>query len=205
MSTHRLFPLFLKLGDRRVLVVGGTALLEGKIEALLNAGAQVWLVASEVTPAIAKLVRFGKIHWEQREFLVTDLESVALVLASDANQEVNQLAYKEALSRNIPCNVVDQPELCSFYYPAVVRRGQLQIAISTGGLSPSLASRLREELEQRLDPDYEAWVDALGKARERILKTHAASRRRNALLKRIASRRAFEQFRTHLRAQGGVA
>jgi precorrin-2 dehydrogenase / sirohydrochlorin ferrochelatase len=195
MSTQPLFPIFLKLDGKRCLVVGGTALLEAKVQSLLSRGAEVKLVADDVTDEIRKLAEEGRIRWEKRSFRTTDLDGVAVVVAADRDQAVNKSVFAESEARNLPCNVVDQPTLCNFYYPAVVERGQLQIAISTGGLSPSLASRIRAELEQQFGPEYGEWVDALGRARERILTTRTASERRTRILKRIASKHAQEQFR----------
>ena len=195
MSTQPLFPIFLKLDGKRCLVVGGTALLEAKVQSLLSRGAEVKLVADYVTDEIRKLAEEGRIRWEKRSFRTADLDGVTLVVAADRDQAVNKSVFAESEARNLPCNVVDQPALCNFYYPAVVERGQLQIAISTGGLSPSLASRIRAELEQQFGPEYGEWVDALGRARERILTSLTPSERRTRILKRIASKHALEQFR----------
>jgi len=195
MSTQPLFPIFLKLDGKRCLVVGGTALLEAKVQSLLSRGAEVKLVADYVTDEIRRLAEEGRIRWEKRSFRTTDLDRMTLVVAADRDQAVNRSVFAESEARNLPCNVVDQPALCNFYYPAVVERGQLQIAISTGGLSPSLASRIRAELEQQFGPEYGEWVDALGRARERILTSLTPSERRTRILKRIASKNALEQFR----------
>jgi len=195
MSTQPLFPIFLKLDGKRCLVVGGTALLEAKAQSLLSRGAEVKIVADDITDEIRKLAEEGRIRWEKRSFRTADLDGVTLVVAADRDQAVNKSVFAESEARNLPCNVVDQPALCNFYYPAVVERGQLQIAISTGGLSPSLASRIRAELEQQFGPEYGEWVDALGRARERILTSLTPSERRTRILKRIASKHALEQFR----------
>jgi precorrin-2 dehydrogenase / sirohydrochlorin ferrochelatase len=195
MSTQPLFPIFLKLDGKRCLVVGGTASLEAKVQSLLSRGAEVKLVADDITDEIRKLAEEGRIRWEKRSFRTADLDGVTLVVAADRDQAVNKSVFAESEARNLPCNVVDQPALCNFYYPAVVERGQLQIAISTGGLSPSLASRIRAELEQQFGPEYGEWIDALGRARERILTSLTPSERRTRILKRIASKHALEQFR----------
>ena len=195
MSTQPLFPIFLKLDRRDCLVVGGTALLEAKVQSLVSRGAEVKLVANDVTDAIRSLVDVGRVRWERRSFRTSDLDEAALVIAADREQAVNEQVFAESEARHIPCNVVDQPALCNFYYPAIVDRGQLQIAISTGGRSPSLASGIRVELEQQFGPEYGEWVDALGRARERILATRTASERRTRILKRIASKQALELFR----------
>jgi precorrin-2 dehydrogenase/sirohydrochlorin ferrochelatase len=189
-----LFPLFLKLEGRSCLVVGGGPEIEGKVEGLLASGARVRVVSPKVTEGIRSLADAGSILWQQREFASGDLESVTLVIALAEEDAVNARIYRESSERGVLCNVVDQPERCDFYYPAVVRRGQLQIAISTGGLSPAVASGIRRELDRQFDPKYAEWIEALGRARERVLKKFPRSAKRTKLLQRIASKRAFEKF-----------
>jgi len=189
-----LFPLFLKLDGRLCLVVGGNPETEGKIGSLLASGARVRVVAPTVTDGIRKLVESAQICWAERSFRPRDLEGVTLVIALDEDDAVNEQVYREATVRGVLCNVVDQPERCHFYYPAVVRRGQLQIAISTGGLSPALASGIRRELDEQFDSAYAEWIEALGEARARVLKKFPRSPKRTRLLQRIASKRAFRKF-----------
>ena len=190
-----LFPLFLKLDGRRCLVVGGNAEVDGKIPGLLSSGARVTVVSPEAADGIRALAAANEVAWEQRQFVASDLDDVTLVIALDEDDSVNDLVYREATARGVLCNVVDQPERCHFYYPAVVRRGHLQIAISTGGLSPALASQIRRDLDQQFDRDYAGWLEALGHARERILRKHPRSTGRTKLLQRIASKRAFHWFK----------
>jgi siroheme synthase-like protein len=190
-----LFPLFLKLEGQRCLVVGGNAEVAGKIPALLASGARVRVVSPQVTDGIRQLAEENKVQWEPRAFTPADLNHVTLVIALDDDDALNELVYREATSRGVLCNVVDQPERCHFYYPAVVRRGQLQIAISTGGLSPALASQIRRDLDDQFEPAYTGWVEALGNAREQVLRKHPRSAHRTKLLQRIASRRAFASFK----------
>jgi len=189
-----LFPLFLKLDGLLALVVGGNHETEGKIAGLLTSGARVRLVAPSVTDGIREFVDARKIAWTARRFESNDLDGVMLVIALDEDDAVNELVYREATERGVLCNVVDQPERCHFYYPAVVRRGQLQIAISTGGLSPALASEIRRDLDQQFEAAYAEWTEALGRARERVLRKLPRSSRRTTLLQRMATKRAFEKF-----------
>jgi precorrin-2 dehydrogenase/sirohydrochlorin ferrochelatase len=189
-----LFPLFLKLEGRLCLLVGGGHEIEWKIAGLISAGAQVRIVAPVVTDGIRTFIDRGQAIWEQRAFAPADLEGVTMAIALDQDDTINDQVFREASKRGVLCNVVDQPDRCHFYYPAVVRRGQLQIAISTGGLSPALASEIRRDLEQQFVPDYEQWIEALGRARERVLKTLPRSPRRTRLLQRIATKRAFTNY-----------
>jgi len=184
--------MFLKLAGRDVLVVGAGRIGEPKIESLLRAEAKVRVVAPDVTRKVAGHARAGRIVWEAREFMPADLDGTFLVIAATSSSEVNHEVFREAQRRNVLANVVDDPEHCDFYYPAVVHRGKLQIAISTGGQSPSLAQRLRKELEQQYGPEYESFVEEIGKKRRNILASPLSRRRRKSLLHRLAGRDSFE-------------
>jgi uroporphyrin-III C-methyltransferase/precorrin-2 dehydrogenase/sirohydrochlorin ferrochelatase len=162
-----LFPIFVKLEGRTVLLVGAGPVGESKVEGLLSAGASVTVVAPAATPAIQKLAEQGKLVWRRREFVPRDLDGVALVVAA-VPKEIARSLYKAARARNVLVNSVDDPENCDFYYPAVVNRGDLQIAISTSGHSPALAQRIRVELEHQFGPGYDAWVRQLGQARREL-------------------------------------
>jgi precorrin-2 dehydrogenase/sirohydrochlorin ferrochelatase len=197
-----LFPLFLKLEGRLVLMVGGGQEIEWKVGGLLAAGARVRIVSRNVTDGIRVYANGGQLEWLQRSYIPGDLVGVTLVIALDESDLVNESVFREATTRGIFCNIVDQPERCHFYYPAVVRRGQLQIAVSTGGLSPALASEIRKDLDTQFDTKYADWIEALGKARERVLKTMPKSPRRTRLLQRIATKRAFQRYAVS-RARGG--
>jgi len=199
-----LFPLFLKLERRACLVVVGCEEVASKIPSLLASGAYVRVVAPLVTEEIRRqLTDETSIIWYARQFEPSDLDGVALVIALDEDDAVNAEVYREATARGVLCNVVDQPERCHFYYPAVVRRGQLQIAISTGGVSPALASRIRRD--QQFDSSYSDWVDALSEARERVMRKLPRSPRRTRLLQRIASKQAYRTFAAKRRQRKELA
>src|SRR5438105_14523325 len=184
-----LFPMFLKLEGRSCLVVGAGTVGEPKIRSLLDAGASVRVIAPRITTAVAGWVQAGTIAWEAREFNTSDFNGVFLVIAATSSREVNEAIFLEAQRRNILCNVVDDPEHCDFYYPAVVRRGQLQIAISTAGESPALAQKLRRELESQYGPEYEGWVEQLGKRRRELFARDINPEERHRQLHELASQR----------------
>jgi uroporphyrin-III C-methyltransferase / precorrin-2 dehydrogenase / sirohydrochlorin ferrochelatase len=165
-----LFPIFVKLEGRPVLLVGAGSVGEGKVGGLLAAGAVVTVVAPEATPAIRALADGRKISWRQREFHPDDLQGMVLVVAA-VPRDIAGSIYQEASSRGVLVNSVDDPEHCDFYYPAVVTRGDFQIAISTAGHSPALAQRIRIELEQQFGPEYAHWVRQLGDARRELFAT----------------------------------
>ena len=189
-----LFPIFLKLAGRRCLVVGAGRVGEAKIEGLLRAGTDIRVVAPRATPKVRAWARDGKICWEARSFRSTDLDSVLLVVAATSSPELHEAIFQQARRRGVLCNIVDDPARCNFYYPAVVRRGHLQIAISTGGRCPALAQRLKKELEQQFGSEYGTWLEQLGQARQKLLAQALAPERRRRLLHRLASPQAFTAF-----------
>jgi precorrin-2 dehydrogenase/sirohydrochlorin ferrochelatase len=186
--------MFVKLSGRLCLVVGAGPVGEAKIEGLLASGATVRVVAPRATPAVEEWARWGRIVWDARAFQPADLEGTFLVVAATSSVEVNDSVFSKAQRRGVLCNVVDDPERCDFYSPAVVRRGDLQIAISTNGRSPALAARLRRELEEQFGPEYEAWIEQLGQKRKELLSHEMDPDERRRLLHQQAGREAFERF-----------
>ena len=189
-----LFPAFLKLTGRRCLVVGAGAVAQEKIESLLRAGANVRVVAPHAADSVRAWARAKKIRWEPRKFRPADFKGVFLVVASTSSPALHEKIYRLARRRGVLCNVVDDPAHCDFYYGAVVRRGELQIAISTGGHSPALAQRLRKKLEQEIGAEYELWIKRLGTARKRLFAKSLSPARRKALLHSLASEISFKRF-----------
>jgi len=187
-----LFPMFLKLAGRNCLVVGAGKVGEPKIAGLLESGARVRVVSLAATPTVRDWANAGKIELELRPFSPEDLEGTFLVIVATNSRALNERIYHEAVRRGILCNVVDVPDLCDFFYPSVVRRGDLQIAISTAGQSPSLAQKIRQQLEKQFGPAYAAWVAELGETRKLILASDLDKDRKLDLLHSLASREAFE-------------
>jgi precorrin-2 dehydrogenase/sirohydrochlorin ferrochelatase len=188
-----LFPMFMKLDGRSCLVVGAGAVGEPKISSLITAGASIRVVALQATAAVAEWALVGAITWEARAFDSSDLDGTFLVIAATNSSAVNAAIFYEARRRNILCNVVDDPEHCDFYYPAVVRRGELQLAISTNGCSPALAQRIRRELEVQFGPEYGEWLEELGRIRQQLFASKIDPEERRRLLHELASREAFKK------------
>jgi precorrin-2 dehydrogenase len=182
-----LFPAFIKLADRACLVVGAGEVAASKIESLLIAGARVMVAAPRAISSIENLAHSGTLTWLQREFQADDLNGVFLVIAATSSSAVNRAVFLEAQRRRILCNSVDDPPNCDFYFPAVVRRGDLQIAISTAGESPALAQRIRQDLEKNLDDSLGDWVREIGSRRREIMATQPPSEERKQLLHQLAS------------------
>jgi precorrin-2 dehydrogenase / sirohydrochlorin ferrochelatase len=187
-----LFPTFMKLEGRQVLVVGAGKVGEQKIEGLLETGARIRVVSLDATTAVQEWAREGKIELALRAFSPKDLDGAFLAVIATSSRALNERIYNEAQQRRVLCNVVDVPDLCDFYYPSVVRRGDLQIAVSTAGQSPSLAQKIRQQLEKQFGPAYAAWVAELGETRKLILASDLDKKRKLDLLHSLASREAFE-------------
>ncbi len=186
--------MFLKLSGRPCLVVGAGTIAESKIASLLEAEAKVRVVAPQATPEVRSWAQSNKIDWQQRGFHPNDLEGMFLVVAATSSTELHEKIFEEATRRGVLCNVVDVPSLCDFYYPAVVQRGALQIAISTAGQSPALAQRLRKQLEDQFGPEYEEWLGQLGDSRDKLQAGRLDPDERKRLLHEDASAEAFEAF-----------
>lgn len=189
-----LFPAFLKLKDRPMLVVGGGAIAASKIPALLEAGARVTVVAPKLSPTLVEWVRDREINWLPKPFEGDDLLGMFLVIAATSLHHVNEFVFLEAEKRHVLCNAVDDIDHCHFYYGAIVQRGDLQIAISTNGKSPALAQRLRKELEEQYSPEYAAWLEWLGAAREVLRAQSSDPETTKRWLHLLASRPMFERF-----------
>jgi len=187
-----LFPMFMKLAGRQCLVVGAGKVGEPKIGGLIDTGARIHVIALEAGSQAHGWAEAGKIDLELRRFAPSDLDNKFLAVVATASPSLNNFIYDEAHRRGVLCNVVDVPEYCDFYYPAVVRRGDLQIAISTAGQSPSLAQKLRQQLERQFGEGYADWVRQLGETRRLILGSDLDRATKSDLLHSLASREAFE-------------
>src|SRR5882724_756899 len=195
----KVFPLFLKLENRRCLVVGAGKIAESKIAGLIEADASVRVVAPEATPQVRAWAQDKKLDWQPRPFQRGDLPGMFLVIAATSSTPLHEQIFAEARRLGVLCNVVDVPHLCDFYYPAVVRRGSLQIAISTTGESPALAQRLRKELEVQFGPEYERWVEAIGDVRAEISAKNLSAEERKEILHKAASEESFQAFRDRIK------
>lgn len=187
-----LFPIFLKLTARPCTVIGAGKLAESKIESLLAANARVTVIAPHANERITALADAGEITLHLREYKPGDLRlngiAQFLVVAATDNPAVNRAVFAEAEASGVLINSVDDPPFCDFYFPSVVRRGDLQIAISTAGHSPALAQRLRKEINELLPLDTGDWLAELGTLRREVLAAEPLNEARNQLLHTLASR-----------------
>jgi precorrin-2 dehydrogenase len=188
------FPILLNIEGRKCLVVGAGKVAAGKIAGLLNHGAKIVVVSPRAIRKIKDQARAGVLTWHRRRFLPRDVQGAFLVIAATNSSEVNGAVFRACRARRVLCNAVDDPQHCDFFYPAVVRRGPLQIAISTNGRAPALAARLRRELEEQFGRDWSSWVEHVGKLRREILVQELPAETRRQRLLQLASPEAFRSF-----------
>jgi precorrin-2 dehydrogenase / sirohydrochlorin ferrochelatase len=162
------YPINLDLRNRRCLVIGGGSVGERKAEMLLDFGAVVVVVSPDVTHKLHQLVDQGLVRQVHSVYTPEVLADAFLVIAATNMQAVNKAISVECQKRGVLVNVVDDPELCTFFVPAVVRRGDFVVGVSTSGNSPSLAKRVRENLEDEFGPEYSALTEILGQLRDDV-------------------------------------
>lgn len=184
------------------VVIGGGQVAERKVQALLEAGAGPVVVSPAITAELQARVEAGRVKWVPRGFQAGDLEGVFLVVAASADAAVNRAVWQEAQARGCLINVVDDPEHCNFILPAVVRRGALTVAVSTGGSSPALARRLRERLEGELGPEYAELVSLLAELRPELLGRLPPGRPRLEAALRVLDSGVLDVLRAEGRAAG---
>ncbi len=180
-----LYPVVLRLPGRRALVVGGGKVAARKAAGLVAAGAQVVVVSPAFAPTFVQLVDTAAVTLVRRSYAVSDLDGIGIVVAATDDRRVNAQVGADARSAGVLVSVVDAPHESDFIVPAVVRRGDLLIAISTSGRSPALAGHLRRELEVLVPEDWGILVRLLGAVRARVQRAVGDAGRRRDLLQRI--------------------
>lgn len=183
-----LFPAFLKLRNKPCLVVGAGEIAWSKITSLLDAEADVLVIAADARDEVHQIAAQSRIRLVLRPYEPSDVAGHFLVIAATDDRGINARVHHDAEERNILCNAVDDPPNCDFYFGSIVRRGNLQIAISTNGESPAVAQRLRREIDAALPADLGRWLADLGKLRREILQLYPASEYRKQLLLNLAHR-----------------
>ena len=189
------YPVFLDLRDKKCLVVGGGRVAYRKAATLLACQAQVTVVAPKIIEGFNKLAEEGSIKYLKEPYAPVHLEGAFLVIGSTDNEEVNRKIADDCFKRNILVNIVDVPNLCNFFVPALVNRGPLSIAISTEGKSPAFAAGIRRELEKEYTTVHGEFVDFLGSLRPRILKEIPDGKKRKALFIELAGEEFFNLYK----------
>ena len=195
------YPATLLLSGRPCLVIGGGRIAERKINSLLHAAAAVRVVTREATPAVADLAATGAIALRLGEYSDADLDGVFLVIVATNNADLNQRVSAECRRRGLLVNVVDQPHLCNFYVPALLERGPVSLAISTGGASPALAKHLRVVLEAVVGEEYGELSELMAGLRGEMFDRYDEQADRAAAWQRLLDSDVLELLRRGERAQ----
>lgn len=164
-----LFPLFVELGGKKCVIVGGGEVAARKAEALLEFGASGILIAPRAVQKLQELIAAGKLQLVEREYREGDLEGAVLAIAATSDRQVNEQVYNEAVRRGTPVNTVDNPALCTFVFPACVKRDDLVIGITTSGNYPALSARIREEVDDLYPPEFGKLLAVLREFRQKTL------------------------------------
>jgi len=175
------YPISLNLQQQRCLVIGGGPVAEGKVQGLLQAEALVTLIAPTLTRGLQALVTAQRVTYCAREYQPGDLADAFLVIGATDDRAIKEQVWQEAQDRHILVNIVDDTPHCTFIAPALLRRGDLTVAISTGGKAPALAVRLREEFERALGQEYVRFLQLAGELREPLAARHADFAQRKAI------------------------
>jgi len=188
------YPIFLELGGRRAVIVGGGAVATQKAQALLAAGARLVVVSKTIDDALAALCQGTGAELIRAKYSKNYIAEAAMVIAATNDEQLNKQIYKDCQELEILCNVVDAPELCDFIVPAVVKRGDLQVAIGTEGHCPAYAGHLRKKLEQTITIQHGEFLAELEVVRKRIFKDVPNTADRKTLIGQVADDKSFEYF-----------
>ena len=191
----RYYPIGLDISGRRCLVIGAGEVGERKAQRLLECGARVSVVGKQLTPALSGLAQAGRIAHIPGDYDEGHLEGVFLVIGATDDRDVNERIYRDARKRGVLANIVDDPDRCDFILPALCRQGDLVITVATGGKSPALAKKLRQELEERYGPEYEVLLKIMGELRGKIIDRGQGSDENRKLFETLVDSDILEHIR----------
>jgi precorrin-2 dehydrogenase / sirohydrochlorin ferrochelatase len=189
------YPVYLNLKNKRVVVIGGGEVAERKMESLLGTGASISVISPEVTPRIQAVADQKQIDLHRRAYASGDCDGATLVFSATDDAKASEQVFQDATGAGAWVNTADQPALCDFIMPAVVRRGDVAIAISTGGTSPGLAARLRQKIAMLIGPEYGRLAHLLSEARPKIREQVHDVRKRKELHERILDSDIIERLK----------
>jgi len=189
------YPIYLNLKDKHVVVIGGGEVAERKVESLLETGASITVISPEATSLLDSLAKAGRIALHRRAYMAGDCAGAALVLSATDDANVSRAVFQDARKAGALVNTADQPGLCDFIMPAIVRQGEITIAISTGGASPGLAARLRRKISEVIGPEYARLAELLSRARPEIRRRVQNERERKAMHDRILDSDIIERLK----------
>lgn len=197
-KSDKYYPVFLNLKGKKCIIVGGGAVAERKVTALLGTGAEIRIISPDVTRGLDKLATSGKIQCSKRRFKKGDAARAFLVIAATSDESVNRRVFEDASGL---VNAVDMPELCNFIVPSVMSKGPLQVAISSSGLSPAVSKTLRKDLENYFSKDLSSYLTWLKDVRSRIKKkmpgtSREETEKRSKLLKKVGSKEVIDMIKS---------
>ncbi|MFE5390876.1 NAD(P)-binding protein [Bacillus thuringiensis] len=179
-----MYPLTVRVNEKRVVVIGGGKVAGFKIIPLLKQGADIVVISPELDANLVKLVEEKKIRWYQREYEKSDIKNAFLVVAASSDSMLNEQVAEDAAENQL-VNVITNPESGNVHFPAAIHRGLLNIAVSTGGASPKLAKKIRDEIANKYDEIYESYLDFLYEVRVKLKDLQLEKRERNILLQEV--------------------
>lgn len=179
-----MYPLTVRVNEKRVVVIGGGKVAGFKIIPLLKQGADIVVISPELDANLVKLVEEKKIRWYQREYEKSDIKNAFLVVAASSDSILNEQVAEDAAENQL-VNVITNPESGNVHFPAAIHRGLLNIAVSTGGASPKLAKKIRDDIANKYDETYESYLDFLYEVRVKLKDLQLEKRERNILLQEV--------------------
>jgi precorrin-2 dehydrogenase/sirohydrochlorin ferrochelatase len=188
------YPIFLELGGRRVVVIGGGSVAVRKAQSLLDADARLVVVAERIDKMMTALCKDKKAKLIKSKYSKEYLAGAVLAVAATNNHQLNKRIYKDCQELEVLCNVVDEPELCDFFVPAVVKRGDLKIAVGTEGHCPAFAGHIRKKLEKIFTDEHGRFLEELEVIRKRIIEEVPEENKRKTLLGHLTDDKSFEYF-----------
>ena len=180
-----MFPLFVDLKNKSCIVIGGGEVASRKVEVLLRYKAHLTVIAPEINPTLMDLEINKKIKLIKREYNEGDIDAATLIIAATSSPTVNERVYRAAVQRNIPVNVVDNPDMCTFLFPSIIKRGALSIGISTSGAYPALAKKIRKVLDKFFTEDYSDIVSLLADFRLKVRQSNLSINEKEKILAQV--------------------
>lgn len=190
------YPVNLNVKNRNCLVVGGGRVGTRKVRTLLECGARVTVISPEATPELEQLAGQGQIQWHTRDYRASDLDDAFMVIGATDDQRLNRKIHQDAEMAQRLCNIADQPDLCNFILPAIMRQGDLMISVSTAGKSPAFAKHLRQQLEKQYGPEYGVLLHLMGAIRKRLLAEEHAPEAHKTLFEQLIGGGLLEMLRS---------
>ncbi len=182
----RYYPIFLDLKNKKAVVIGGGSVAERKAITLISCSADVCVISPDITPRLRELAKKKKLRYVKKRYEDKDIKDAFLVVAATNNREANKAVFAAAKKYKCLLNIVDKPDESNFIVPSLISRGDLTIAVSTGGKSPALSKQIRKELQQRYGKEYEIFIKAMGRVRERVLRSVSSEKARRQIFTKLA-------------------